>query len=69
MTYEARLKAVRIGSAAMLGALFILSAALVSAQESTITFPVPELGNCGSKSECRTYCDDLANIKTCVAFA
>ena len=69
MTYEARLKAVRIGSAAMLGAIFVLSAALASAQESTVTFPVPELGNCTSKSKCRAYCDDLAHVKECVAFA
>ncbi|OGG66118.1 hypothetical protein A3D71_02240 [Candidatus Kaiserbacteria bacterium RIFCSPHIGHO2_02_FULL_55_20] len=69
MTHEAKLTAVRTLGAMVLGALFILSAALASAQESTITFPVPELGNCASKSECRTYCDDLANIKTCVAFA
>ena len=69
MTHEARLTAVCTLGAMVLGVLFILSAALAIAQESTVTFPVPELGNCASKSECRTYCDDLANIKTCVAFA
>ena len=69
MTHEAKLTAVRTLGAMGLGALFILSAALASAQESTITFPVLKLGNCASKSACRTYCDDLANIKACVAFA
>src|SRR3989344_3734683 len=69
MTHEAKLTGVRIVGAAVLGALFVLSAALVSAQESTITFPVSELGNCASKSECHAYCDNLANIKKCVAFA
>ncbi|MEK7601346.1 MAG: hypothetical protein AAB480_02340 [Patescibacteria group bacterium] len=69
MTYEAKQSAVRIGSTMVLGSLFILSAALVSAQESTVTFPVPELGNCASKSKCRVYCDDLAHVKECVAFA
>src|SRR3989338_7306121 len=69
MTHEASLTAVRTLGAMVLGALFILSAALASAQESTITFPVLKLGNCASKSACRTYCDDLANIKACVAFA
>ncbi|OGL72347.1 hypothetical protein A3D72_04680 [Candidatus Uhrbacteria bacterium RIFCSPHIGHO2_02_FULL_57_19] len=59
----------RILGAMVLGALFVLSAALASAQESTITFPVAELGNCTSKSECHAYCDNLANIKKCVAFA
>src|SRR5258708_1099982 len=41
-------------------------------QESTvqgITFPVPELGNCASKNECRTYCNDIAHMDACVAFA
>jgi len=69
MTYEARLMVARILGAMVLGALFVLSAALASAQESTITFPVAELGNCTSKSECHAYCDNLANIKKCVAFA
>ncbi|MDO8514794.1 MAG: hypothetical protein Q7S50_04585 [bacterium] len=69
MTYEAKLKAVRVGGAMVLGAFFILSAALASAQESTVTFPVPELGNCASKSKCRAYCDDLAHVKECITFA
>ena len=34
-----------------------------------ITFPVPELGNCGDKAECKAYCDDAKNIESCVAFA
>src|SRR3989338_467181 len=69
MTYEAKLTAVRTLGAVVLGALFVLSAALASAQESTVTFPVPELGNCASKSKCRAYCDDLTHVKVCVAFA
>ena len=69
MTHEARLTMVRICGATALGMLFVLSAALVSAQESTVTFPVPELGNCTSKSKCRAYCDDLTHVKVCVAFA
>lgn len=69
MTYEAKLNIIRIGSAVVVGALFVLSAVLVNAQESTVTFPVPELGNCASKSKCHAYCDDLANVKACIAFA
>ncbi|MBI5457999.1 hypothetical protein HY971_04735, partial [Candidatus Kaiserbacteria bacterium] len=69
MTHEAKLTAVGTLGAVVLGALFVLSAALASAQESTVTFPVGELGNCASKSECHAYCDNLANIKKCVAFA
>src|SRR3989344_5719153 len=34
-----------------------------------ITFPIPELGNCGSKNECRAYCSEPANISACVKFA
>lgn len=43
-----------------------------STQERTragISFPVPELGNCGSKEECRTYCADPENMEACIAFA
>ncbi|MBI2622984.1 MAG: hypothetical protein HYW65_00195 [Candidatus Liptonbacteria bacterium] len=38
-------------------------------QASGITFPVPELGNCGSKNECKAYCESPANAEACVAFA
>ncbi len=34
-----------------------------------ITFPVPELGNCGSEEECRVYCDDLSHKNECLEFA
>jgi hypothetical protein len=34
-----------------------------------ITFPIPELGNCGDKEECKKYCNDPANIPACVKFA
>ncbi len=36
---------------------------------SGITFPVAELGNCGSKAECQSYCDNPANMEACIAFA
>ncbi|MBI4087630.1 MAG: hypothetical protein HY434_02255 [Candidatus Liptonbacteria bacterium] len=36
---------------------------------SGITFPVPELGNCGSKDECRSYCNDQSNMEACISFA
>src|SRR3989338_391085 len=47
----------------------LLLAGVAFAQESTITFPVPELGNCTSKEQCKTYCDDPANHDSCIAFA
>ena len=34
-----------------------------------IQFPVPELGNCGNETECRSYCDNANNAKECFAFA
>lgn len=34
-----------------------------------IAFPIAELGNCGSKSECHDYCNKPANIEACVQFA
>jgi hypothetical protein len=59
----------RIFGTLAVSALIIFLATFASAQESTITFPVAELGNCGNKSECRAYCDDLAHVNECVAFA
>ncbi|MDO8574204.1 MAG: hypothetical protein Q7R86_01090 [bacterium] len=34
-----------------------------------VTYPIAELGNCGNKAECRSFCDDPVNIDACVAFA
>lgn len=34
-----------------------------------ITFPIAELGGCGSKSECKAYCDDSSHVDACLAFA
>lgn len=34
-----------------------------------ITFPISELGNCGSISECKSYCDNENNRDACVNFA
>ena len=47
----------------------LLLAGVVFAQESTVTFPVPELGNCTSKEQCKTYCDDPINHNSCISFA
>ena len=59
-------------------ALFLVSAAFAAygafahaqtpSGESSITFPVAELGNCGSKDACKSYCGDPANIEACVVF-
>ncbi|MDO8552651.1 MAG: proline-rich domain-containing protein [bacterium] len=36
---------------------------------SSIVYPIAELGNCGSKSECKTYCDEPDNLDACISFA
>jgi hypothetical protein len=51
------------------GAVLVLVASFASAQSAEIDYPVSELGNCGSKQECKTYCDDLAHVDECVSFA
>ena len=54
-------------AAAVLGILLIAPFAL--AQESSITFPIDELGGCTSKEECKTYCDIPSNLEACMTFA
>ena len=34
-----------------------------------IRYPVSELGNCQSETQCRSYCDIVDNAKTCFTFA
>ena len=34
-----------------------------------ISFPITELGNCNSLSECKAFCADLANQQACINFA
>lgn len=36
---------------------------------AAINFPIPELGNCASKSDCKSYCDKPSNVDACLAFA
>lgn len=37
--------------------------------KAKVSYPVAELGDCGSEAACRAYCEDLANIKACIAYA
>ena len=55
----------------LLGAVagVFLFAGVVFAQESTVTFPVAELGDCTSKAECKTYCDQSEHRDACITFA
>jgi hypothetical protein len=32
-------------------------------------FPIPELGNCASKQDCKVFCDDSNNVGACLKFA
>ncbi|MDE1970266.1 MAG: hypothetical protein KGI50_01685 [Patescibacteria group bacterium] len=36
---------------------------------ATISYPVSALGNCSSKSDCKTYCDDASHVQACLDFA
>ena len=61
-------------SRAIIFASIIISLVLVvnATSRDDITFPIPELGNCASEKECRSYCDQRDNldiIKACLAFA
>lgn len=63
---------VTIGTAIFFAAVLIVNAQGISPRgEATakITFPVAELGNCGSKEECKAYCNITENIPACTAFA
>jgi len=44
--------------------LSILTLPIISSQE--ITYPIAELENCESQSECQIYCDDVQNIESCI---
>ncbi|MBI4132307.1 MAG: hypothetical protein HY474_01610 [Candidatus Sungbacteria bacterium] len=45
------------------------SEAEAEAVKAELKYPIAELGNCGSEVSCRAYCEELANIKTCIAYA
>ena len=43
---------------------------VVTEPETTrIEYPVTELGNCSSQSECETYCDQEGHLSECLTFA
>jgi len=43
--------------------------ASASSNTSSISFPIAELGDCGSIAECKTYCDDLTHVDACLDYA
>ncbi len=48
---------------------FAGAAVALAANPFNFTFPISELGNCGSVDACRAYCDILANAQACADFA
>lgn len=48
--------------------LFLFSAQAFS-QTSQIAYPIVELGNCGSLSECKEYCDEAVHKDACITYA
>lgn len=58
-----------MAKALAVAAFLVFFAFGASAQENTISFPIAELGGCSSKAACHQYCDDLAHVNECVAFA
>lgn len=49
--------------------LSIISINLIQASISDVKYPVAELGNCNSQSECEIYCDDASHMGPCLDFA
>jgi len=47
----------------------LLAGAVLANSEDDIVYPVAELGSCANEQECRAYCDGLAHIDECLAFA
>lgn len=48
---------------------FMMVGRTYAVQKYSVSFPVLELGNCASLSECRTYCEDPLNHTSCINFA
>ncbi|MBI2010811.1 MAG: hypothetical protein HYS89_01065 [Candidatus Colwellbacteria bacterium] len=63
------MKKLLIGSLLVLGSLVVLVVAVQAVSKDDIIFPVAELGDCRSESDCRAYCDRTENIRACIAFA
>ncbi|MDO8557002.1 MAG: hypothetical protein Q7R98_00875 [Candidatus Jorgensenbacteria bacterium] len=63
-----------LGLGVAVSAVIVSTAVFAQTQTNTasaanIQYPVQELGGCTSEQNCKTYCDDSANINACVSFA
>lgn len=50
-------------------AIFAQETASNSATSVNLVFPISQLGNCSSATDCKTYCDDPSHVDACVAYA
>jgi len=51
-------------------AFFLLAAGFVLAESiEKIAYPIPELGDCQNKEDCRNYCDRVENLRQCYDFS
>ena len=46
-----------------------LTAAALAASPFDISYPIADLGDCGSQQECKAYCDDSTNQEQCQLWA
>ena len=46
-----------------------LTAVALAASPFDISYPIADLGNCGSQQECKAYCDDSTNQEQCQLWA
>ena len=58
-----------IGFGILISAVIITKGIFARTIPADIQYPVVELGNCGSESSCKSYCDKSENTKSCVSFA
>ena len=49
--------------------LFVVGTVYASHIATSISYPIPELGNCGSYGECRAYCLEPIHFKACIDWA
>jgi hypothetical protein len=49
--------------------VFAMESSASAIKKYNLIFPVAELGNCGSLTECKNFCEDLSNISACINFA
>lgn len=49
--------------------LVVFTAVALAASPFDISYPIADLGNCASQTECKIYCDDSANQEQCQLWA